>query len=115
MSSSTFSVMASRRPVGVVRVGLTAAACRLCGVTRFEDELTGLQDAARWLRSHLREVHELGGELHVQPEPRKGLAWRFRVGELEAALRSSPASGARDLARTPGGGDRPYRERRRSA
>lgn len=56
-------VDADGHPAGVVRFGqiaghaISAAACRHCGSARFEGQLCGDEDAARWLGVHLADEH----------------------------------------------------------
>jgi hypothetical protein len=84
----TFCVVANRRPVGVVRDGWPAAACRRCGAARFEDELANAHEAVDWLKHHLGEAHHEHRALTVQPRTsgRNG-TWRLRAAEFEAMLR----------------------------
>jgi hypothetical protein len=84
----TFGVVAVCRPVGVVRTGFAAAACRLCGAARYEDELADAHEAVDWLKRHLGEAHGEHRALTVQPrtDGRNGTC-RLRGAEVEALLR----------------------------
>jgi hypothetical protein len=112
--SLTFGVVSGSRLVGVVRWEPAAAACVICGQARFEHQLADAKSAAAWIVDHLAQVH-VYQELHVKQESRPSISWRICVAQIEPVFRSLPASGARDLSPTPGGGDGPHRERRRSA
>ena len=88
-------VAADGRPAGVLRFGhvsgypITAAACRRCGTTRYEHDLDGPEDAARWLADHLVATHGAGVVvLDLRTMARsKRVPWRRQAPEVVDLVR----------------------------
>lgn len=82
-----FIVVAGARPVGVVvadsRRGLSAAACRLCGIATYDRTLPL---AARWLAQHLAGAHAVERPEVDVSHAGRGSAARAAARQIGAAF-----------------------------